>query len=264
MRFSASLKPKVAPQFGFLYTSAVDTPEEQPRLTLGAVVRMPVASDNALYLQSGARAFGSFAALDFDFNSISSLFYDPLSIELGATFAETSAWRTYVQLEYQAWSAFQAPALFIQNPANESCGGQPCGVNISPGQNPSFPYRDIIVPRIGEEFVTGRLTLRLGYAYRQGIINDSGVGTSGAGNYLDPSKHIFTAGAGYHFLHFLNFEVPCDLDLNLAYQALITEHVTKTPGDENGTGTGDQKIGAPGYDAGGSVYGGGLTLTLAF
>jgi long-subunit fatty acid transport protein len=266
MRFSASLKPKVAPQFGFLYTSETENPTDEPRFTLGAVVRLPVASDNSLYLQSGARAFGSFAALDFDFSALSSLFYDPLSLELGATFAETPVTRTYVQFEYQFWGAYQSPALFIQTPNLESCnsGSGPCGVNISGGQNPSFAYRNIFVPRIGQEYVIGKLTLRAGYAYRPGIIADGGVGTSGPGNYLDPSKHIFTAGAGYHFLHFLNFDVPCDVDLNLAYQALVTEHVTKAPGDENGAGTGDLKIGAPGYDAGGSVYGGGLSLTLAF
>jgi hypothetical protein len=266
MRFSASLKPKVAPQFGFLYTSEPETPQDEPRFTAGAVLRFPVASDNSLYLQSGARAFGSFAALDFDFSALSSLFYDPLSLELGATFAETPRTRTYVQLEYQAWGAFQAPALLIQSPNLTSCnsGSGPCGVSISAGQNPAFAYRNIWVPRVGQEFSIGKLTLRGGYAFRPGIMDDGGIGISGPGNYLDPSKHIITFGAGYHFAHFLNFEVPCELDMDLAYEALITEHVSKTPGDENGTGTGDQKIGAPGYDAGGSVYGGGLSLTLAF
>lgn len=120
------------------------------------------------------------------------------------------------------------------------------------------------MPRIGQELYLGRLTLRAGYAYRPSIFNDGGNGPSGAGNYLDPSKNIFTAGAGYHFMHFLNFDVPCDVDFNLAYQALITEHITKTPGDENGNGTGDLKIGAPGYDAGGNIFGGGISLSLAF
>lgn len=264
MRFTASLKPKVAPVLAFLYTSEPATPEEEPRFTLGAVVRFPLTSDNSMYLQSGARAFGSFAALDFDFNATSALFYDPLSIELGSTFKETPRTRTFVQLEFQGWSKFQAPALNIQNPTNESCGGGPCGVTISPGQNPTFPYRNIIVPRIGQEYYIGRWTLRAGYAYRQSIFDDNGTGPTGAGNYLDPSQNIFTAGVGYHFLHFLSFEVPCDVDFNFAYHALITQHITKTPGDENGNGTGDLKIGAPGYDAGGNIVGGGVSLSLAF
>lgn len=134
MRFSSSLKPKVAPQFGFLYTSTPPSPAEEPRFTLGAVLRLPVTSDNSLYLQSGARAFGSFAALDFDFTAVSALFYDPLSVELGATFKETPRTRSYVQLEFQGWGGFQAPALNIQNPTNESCGGGPCGVEISPAK----------------------------------------------------------------------------------------------------------------------------------
>jgi hypothetical protein len=264
MRFSASMSPKVAPDVGLLYTSEPE-PGEAPRLTAGLVMRFAVASDNTLVLQSAARAFGSFAALDFDFNAISTIFYDPFSVELGGTFAETPSTRTYAQLEFQAWSHFKAPALLIQNPSsNNTCNNGPCGVIISPGQLPAFPYQDIFIPRIGQEYTFGRLTLRAGYAWQPGIFADGGNGPSGAGNYLDPSKHIFTLGAGYHFLHFLNFDVPCDVDVNLAYQALVTEHVTKTPGDENGQGTGDLKIGAPGYDAGGSVYGGGLSLTMAF
>jgi hypothetical protein len=264
MRFAASLKPKVGPQFGILYTSVTETPEEAPRLTMGAVLRTPVSSDNAIYLRSAGRFLGKDAgALDFHFDAISTLFYDPLTLEYGLTYLTSPINRVYFQLEFQRWSKFEPPALLIVNPTNEACPSGNCAIPISPGQLPALTYRDIWVPRIADEIQLGKVTLRAGYAYRQSIFRDDGNGPSGAGNYLDPSKHIFTAGAGIHFLHFLNFNVPCDIDFNLAWHHLVTQHVVKTAGDEAGTVTGS-KIGAPGYDAGGNIFGGGLSLSLAF
>lgn len=264
MRISASLKPKVGPQFGVLYTSEVTTPEEAPRYTWGAVLRTPVSSDNAIYLRSAGRFLGTGAgALDFHFDAISTLFYDPLTLETGATVLLAPNNRLYFQIEFQRWSKFEPPALLIVNPTNEACTTGNCAIPISPGQLPILVYRDIWVPRLADEIQIGRITLRAGYAYRQSIFSDDGNGPSGAGNYLDPSKHIFTAGAGIHFLHFLNFDVPCDIDFNLALHHLVTQHVVKTDGDEAGTVTGS-KIGAPGYDAGGNIFGGGVSLSLAF
>jgi hypothetical protein len=263
MRFASSLKPKVAPVFGVLFTPpSYDTDSSTPPVyTVGAVLRLPVSSPNSLFLKSGARAFGSFAALDFNFNALSTLFYDPLTIELGGTIQETPNARLYLQADYQAWSKFEAPALLILDPKNESCGNSPCGVNISGGKNPIFTYKDIIIPRVAEEITVGANTYRVGYAFRPSIL--SGLPT-GAGNYLDPPKHIFTAGYGRTFDHFLSYHTPCNLDFHVSYEQLLTQHVSKDPGDENGNGVGDLKIGAPGYDAGGKIYGGGVSLTLAF
>jgi hypothetical protein len=263
MRFSASLKPKVAPQFGLLYTSDTETDSEPPRFTLGAVLRLPVTSDNAFYLRSAGRFLGKdTGALDFHFDAVSALFYDPLTIEIGTSFLTVPEARTYLQIEFQGWSKFEPPALLIVNPTNESCPTGNCAIPLSEGQRPAFSYRNIIVPRIGEEIQLGRFTLRAGYAYKQSIFNDDGNGPSGAGNYLDPSKHVLTAGVGYHFDRFLSFDVPCDIDFNFAYHHLITQRVVKTAGDERGTGAGS-KIGAPGYEAGGKIYGGGVSLSLA-
>lgn len=277
MRFAASLKPKIAPTLGLLYAydrpgsprsgdslDASAAPSDGPLFTLGAVLRLPVSSPNNFFLRSGARAFGSFAALDFNFKALSALYYDPLALELGGSIAEGSRARTVFQLEYQRWSKFESPALFIQDPKNESCGDSPCGVNISGGKNPAFEYKDILVPRIGQELVMGQersVTLRAGYAFRPSIFKFL---PTGPGNYLDPPKHIFTAGLGFQFKRFLHFDVPCTLDLNVAWHQFLTQQITKTPGDENGNGTGDLKIGAPGYEAGGKMIGGGVDLSLAF
>jgi hypothetical protein len=75
------------------------------------------------------------------------------------------------------------------------------------------------------------------------------------GNYLDPPTHEISAGLGFKFSHFLGYAAPCALDLHLAYDLLVSSHVTKQdPSD----------IGAPGYDVGGHVLGGGTSVSLAF
>jgi hypothetical protein len=71
-------------------------------------------------------------------------------------------------------------------------------------------------------------------------------------------------GAGYDFKNALSISDSTRVDLHFTYQALETQVITKAPGDEAGQGTGDQKIGAPGYSAGGRVVGGGISLSFLF
>jgi hypothetical protein len=118
-----------------------------------------------------------------------------------------------------------------------------------------------VIPRIAEEWTVGTTKYRFGYGYRPSILKNNPP--DGAGNYLDPDKHMFNAGASLEFQHFLGYDTPWRLDLNATYQLLVTESIVKTSGDEAGN-AGDPKIGAPGYDAGGSVWGGGASLTFAF
>jgi hypothetical protein len=274
MRFTSSLKPKAAPYFGILYQSPVhlEAGIRTPQFTLGSVVRLPLASDNTMTLSSAARVFGDFAAVDINFPASSTLFYDPLTVEVGGS-AQHSSWgRIYGQIEYQRWSRYQTPALLIADPSTTNCrnqDGTPCNtVSITPGQTPPVQFVDIIVPRVGEEITLNeRCVVRVGYAYRPGMVSKS---SADVGNYLDPAKHMVSAGVGFKFDHFLNFEVPTQLDFNLAYQYLVKQHVGKSPGNEAAGNSptqanlADAKIGSPGYDVGGNLLGGGVTLTLAF
>lgn len=253
MRFSSSLKPKAAPFFGVLFS-----PEESKSYSLGAVLRLPVSSDNNLKLNSAARVFGDFAAVDFNFAATSALYYDPMTLELGGSWQYASWARLFGQLEYQCWNKYQAPALLIQQPQATSTPG---GLQISAGKVPSFQYVNIVVPRVGEEISLNDSTrLRMGYAYRPSIL--SGVAND-EGNFLDPPKHMLNFGFGFMYQHFLGFEVPTHLDFNFAYHYLVLQHIVKSSGNEVGSAT-DSKIGSPGYDAGGNIYGGGVSLSLAF
>src|SRR5262249_17207292 len=162
--------------------------------------------------------------------------------------------------DYQFWSKYQTPALNIVDPAVTNCSGTSCagGVKISPGQVPLPSFKNVLIPRIGEELRVGSKTFRIGYARRPSMIDGL---PEGIGNYLDLGVNEFNAGVGFHFGHFLGYDAPCTLDMHLSYDRLDSSHVTKTAGDESG-GSGP-KIGSPGYDVGGELYGGGASLTIA-
>lgn len=255
MRFAGTLKPKAGPYLGLLLTPA-SKPED---FSIGAVLRFPVTSDNRMSMQTAA-AIGAFPAIDFNFSAMSALFYDPLTVELGTAWQHAPGWRLYLQGDYQVWSKFSAPAIEITNGCSD-VSDPSCGVPLTPSDLPRFPYRNILIPRIGEEFAIGGITWRLGYAYRPSFLS---AVPEGAGNYLDPSKHMVTIGAGLHFENFLGLNAPADLDLHFLWHQLVRQQVAKAPGDETGAGTGDLKIGAPGYDAGGKILGGGVSLNWVF
>jgi len=101
------------------------------------------------------------------------------------------------------------------------------------------------------------MTLRLGYAYRPSIM----ANLPDVGNYLDPPKHMLTAGLGWKFRSLLGFAIPTQLDIHGAYHVLVTQLIVKSLNDEFGYA--GYKIGFPSYSAGGAVFGGGVSVTLA-
>ena len=265
MRFTASMKPKMAPYAGIYFAPQG---EDRQVYSLGAVVRAPVSSENQLKFSSGARVFGTFAAVDFNFDSKSTLFYDPLSFEFGGMISPAPGLKLVGQLDYQVWSRFKTPALIISQvqvsrcDSNDPADCPPGGLKISPGAAPSQEYRNIWVPRVGVEKELGEgVVLRLGYAYRPTLLKGLPIG---AGNYLDPSKHQLNLGLGLEFKKFLSYEVASRLDFALTYHLLKSDHVTKQAGTNEAGIVNDQKIGYPGYDVGGKMYGGAVTLSLLF
>jgi hypothetical protein len=264
-RIAASLEPKASPVASLLYRTNLDgsEPGAHPTLTAGVVVRGPLSSGITMNLASGARLMGSVAAVDMVFSADSSLYYDPLSVETGVSLEYLPGARVIAQLDTQLWSKFEAPALIIANPQSTctNTDESDCGLQVSGGVAPEFHAADIVIVRLAHEWqATDRLSLRLGYAHRPSIFDGL---PEGAGNYLDPAREIFTGGLGYQLSSFFGAEVPARIDFHLAYHALETQHIVKESGDELGAGTGDLKIGAPGYDAGGNIIGGGLSLSFA-
>jgi hypothetical protein len=248
MRVVASEKAKASPYVGLLFFPA-ERPEDW---SIGLVARAPLKSDGNFTIKTAASILADFAALDFNFNALSAVYYDPLMIQLGTAIRHSGWGRIFLQAEYQAWGKYESPSIVIVNPEVTNCQGTSCvgGVTISPGQNTAPPFRNIFVYRVGEEIrLSEKTTLRAGYAHRPSIVNGSGTG-----NFLDPDVNLFNAGVGFRFASFLSYEMPCTLDLHASYHALSGSRVERS-GNE---------IGSPGYDVGGKVYGGGASLTIAF
>lgn len=254
LRLGASLTPKLSPTLGLFFNPS-------PGLSLGSVIRFPVRSPAEVNLQSGVRLTTFLPALDVNFLGSSAIFYDPLSIETGLNWKVFDDTRLHLQLDYQAWSQYETPALQVADPSIGDCQGTPCtpGFTVSPSNNPTFAFRDIVIPRVGIEKTAGNLAFRAGYSYRPSVLQTLSVG---AGNYLDPSRHEFSLGLGVAIAHFLHFEIPCTIDFHGSVQSMVTETITKLPGNEIGDVSGS-KIGAPGYEAGGKIVGGGVSLSLA-
>lgn len=242
MRLTTSLKTKASPYFGLFY-------KPSDFVQWGAVIRLPLSTDSNMVMGAGAKVLGT-VPLDFKLQSSAAVYYDPLTVELGGSFKPLPLWRVSLQADFQRWSTFSPPVLRVEN--------IPGGVEIQNSQNPQFAYKNIWVPRIGNEWSVERTTWRLGYAYRPSMFD--GLPTE-AGNYLDPPKHMFNVGIGYRFERFLHFDTPINVDAHLSYHQLVTQSITKSPGDETGNGA-SSKIGAPGYSAGGKIYGGGVSLSL--
>jgi len=257
MRFSSSIKPKASPYFGLLWKPL----RPSQSFLLGTVIRLPATSDVSLALNSGARLFGTLAALDFNFTALSTLLYDPLTIQMGSSWEHAPGWRFHGQFDYLFWNKLRSPALQIQSPDITSCSENSgaCGFAISPGKNPIASFQNVLIPRIAEEVNIGKTVVRFGYSYQPSLL---AVLPTGAGNDLDPPQHILTAGVGIPVDHFLRTSLSAKVDINAAYHSLNTQHITKTSGNEGGI-SGDYKIGAPGYDAGGKIFGGGVSLSLS-
>ncbi|MFZ9595424.1 MAG: OmpP1/FadL family transporter [Bdellovibrionia bacterium] len=250
MKFSSSVKPKLTPYVGLLYAPQTGSQS----VNWGAVVRLASATENIMTLKTRARVLGE-AAVDLDFNGTSALYYDPLTLELGGSFPITSSSRLYTQLDWQMWNAYQPPALFLEEPTQNHNF-----FRIMPGKAPDQSYTNILIPKVGQEIrFTDTTALRLGYAYRPSFLSTP---TTGAGNYLDPPKHVLNLGMGIQSPRFLGLEVPMSLDFHLTYHALVRQTIVKTAANESGNAQ-DPKIGSPGYDAGGNLWGAGMNLSLA-
>jgi hypothetical protein len=251
MRFSTTMRPRFVPEVGVVYTS-------DDRTTGGGlVIRAPAKSPSVLSLNSSARVLGDLARLNFGFTSNSAIYYDPMTIELGGHFMLLKSLKTSLQVDYQRWRGFDPPMLSVEVNKTQ-------GVTIANSILPAFQYKDVLVPRVGMEWDLGRSNqgkIRWGYYYRGSMIKGK---QNGAGNYLDPARHHFGLGYSFFWPHFLGLNHGASIDFSGIFQHLVGYRVNKTPGNELGQGSGDLKVGAPGYPVGGFVWGLGTAMTVEF
>ncbi len=262
LRFASSLAPQWVPSLGVLYQvseSSNATLAKLP-LTLGVQLRAAAAASNYMKLASASGLLGPLPYIDLGFIVNSALFYDPLTLELGLAWEQAPGSHLVLQADFQAWNAYQVPALVISQGSLDSAPSEGA-LTIAPGVMPPFRFQNLWIPRVAEEIqLTSELVLRLGYAYRGSFLQSS---ASEVGNYLDPPKHMLQAGLGFTLGRLWGLDCDWRLDLSIFYHALVTQTITKTPGNEVGNLT-EEKIGAPGYQAGGRVWGAGVSVAFGF
>jgi len=117
---------------------------------------------------------------------------------------------------------------------------------------PDSSFRDILVPRLGIEYVLEKtLALRGGYAYIPSPVPDQLQGQ----NYLDCNKHVFSIGAGYTWEQIPWLKIwpnPFTLNGYFQYSWLVNRTYNKDPGF------------GPDVDLGGYMLNGGLSIKLHF
>jgi long-subunit fatty acid transport protein len=119
-------------------------------------------------------------------------------------------------------------------------------------------FHDITVPRFGAEFrealrgeTLKAIAYRVGYQYHPSPVPDQTADT----NFVDETRHLFSAGAGATFLNPWHEGDVIDLDLFFQFNLLKNRQISK------GTA---QSIGAPGYLAGGNILLLGAGVSLKF
>ncbi|MGZ3788925.1 MAG: OmpP1/FadL family transporter, partial [Bacteriovorax sp.] len=177
----------------------------------------------------------------------SMIFYDPHTFRLGTSY-DFGAAEIYGGVEYQLWSGYKPPTIYISKTG---------GVIVPSSSYERITIRDTINPRVGLKMdLTNRWTTGLGLAYRMTPLKGD---FSGSGNSIDANAYILSTGLQYRIVI---WSKDVKLGTSVEYQQLEKKHVTKTPGQEDGSA--GPKIGAGGYDIAGYVLAASFGIKLNF
>ncbi len=175
----------------------------------------------------------------FDTTISSMIFYEPHTFRTGASLktAPESSLELFMALEYQMWTNYKTPTITIAKNG---------GVVAASSNYERLEIRDTYNPKLGVKWdMTNRWSSMLGMGYRMSPLKGD---FSGSGNSVDTDAYIAAGGIQYRMVV---WSKDIHFGSALQYHMLKDKHVTKSPGQENGT-AGD-KLGAPGYDIGGSI-----------
>ena len=241
-RFSSTIKPAVAPYFS-LYTNP--GPVE-----FGVTVRLKNRYKVEIETTANANFLGSLGSIPLRLGSSSTIYYDPFEVDASFAFHWPESITTTFELNYLEYAVFETPILAIKDMGSVS--------SVQPTIDMTPPMRNIWVPKFGLQKDFEKISLRGGYLFRPSPIESN----SGRGNLVDPAKHVFTAGIGFDLKKYNLTKNDLFLDLHAQYHRLVSDRVTKSSLNE--VGQSGNKIGAPGYDIGGHIIGGGFSLTMLF
>lgn len=237
---SASARSSVVPSLGVIFSATKKINEHNIYFTYQQEMKSNLHAHAAGEITSPA-------ALLFDSNIDSVIFYDPHTFRFGGNYNFYNS-QIFAGLEYQLWSGYKTPLITITKTA---------GV-----MQPSRTYeilhtRNTITPHLGfKQNLTDRWSYALGFAYRQSPLKGD---FSGSGNSIDSDTNIYTAGIQYRMVI---WSKDVHLGSTFEYHSLKTKEVIKTANEENGNI--GNKIGSPGYTIGGQVLAGSFGVKFNF
>ena len=241
-RLATTLKPSASPYFSLYF-------DPKP-IEVAAVLRLANTYKFSVDTVAKASFLGPTADLPITLTSSGMLYYDPLEFDISIAYsALTNTWLT-AELDWFQYKTYEAPTLSLVSTGSVAMKNSASTLPV---------MRNIFVPKFGIQQDIGPVSLRTGYSYRPSPVEDN----SGIGNQVDPAKHLFTFGAGVDLQKANITQAKLSVDAHMQVHSLVSQHVTKSSGNEAGT-AGANKIGSPGYDIGGSIVGGGVSITACF
>ncbi len=236
-KMKAKAKPSLSPILSFA-----------KRHNLGTlIVTYQHQMKNKMQIHSIGATRDAVINLPYDFTMDSMVYFDPATLRLGESWIIPKG-KVFTTIEYQHWKGYKPSSISIQ---------QNGGFIVSSGNYEDVRTRDIIVPKLGYEFaVNDQMKASMGLAYRPTPLKGN---FSESGNSVDTDAYIYAIGMDYS-LQVLKKKA--NLALSLQLYDLEDKRVTKSPNMENGAG--GNKIGAPGYDIGGTITNVAMGLGVEF
>lgn len=242
-RFASTIKPKVSPYFSIHY--------EPGAWETALTVRMPNRYKLSIDTSARANLLVNTNDIPLVFASSSTLYYDPLEVDLGVSYQFSPRFWGTVEVDWMNYSVFESPILSVANVAS--------GPIFRDSLDTTPDMQNIFILKTGFELQKETTRWRLGYFYRPSPI----ASYEGPGNLVDPEQHVITAGLGFDLQAMKILQYPVKLDVHAQYHHLVEKHITKSPGNELGNAA-KNKVGYPGYDIGGHILGGGFSLSMNF
>jgi long-chain fatty acid transport protein len=151
-------------------------------------------------------------------HTVSQDLFQPPQFVAGFLARVTPRFQVAFDLEYERWSTFQNPSAKI-DPPDLDLGMFNNLVNIPPFPPLPYPnFHDILVPRLGLEWLAAqdahrRVIARAGYWYAPSPAPEQ-VGES---NFIDNDKHTFSIGAGYELRRGLGEIIPRPVSFDVSF-----------------------------------------------
>lgn len=237
---SASARSKIAPSIGAIVSVTKKLSDNKIYFTYQQEMKSNLHAHIAGEITSPL-------PLLFESNVDSILFYDPHTFRVGGDYSFSSL-QLFAGLEYQLWAGYKTPIITITKTA---------GV-MEPSRNYEvLKTQNTINPRIGlKHNLTDRWNYSLGFNYHQTPLKGD---FSGSGNSIDTDSYIYTGGIQYRMVI---WSKDVSLGTSFEYHKLKSKQVTKTANEENGSA--GSKIGAPGYNLGGTIMAGSFGIKFNF